>query len=199
MIFDFKNDYILEDEFVMLRPLQITDYEYLLPYSLNEPEIWSYNIYGAEGSEKLKHYIERAVNNRLAEKEYAFIVFNKKTNQYIGSTRFYDIFLDTKRIDIGWTWYGKAFQSTGINKNCKYLLLNFSFENLGMERVGLRANNANIRSKNAMKSIGCIEEGIMRNFNIDAQGNRIDVVVLSILRDEWYQTVKQNLKSKTLQ
>jgi N-acetyltransferase len=199
MIFDFKNDYILEDEFVLLRPLKITDYEYLLPYSLNEPEIWSYNIYGAEGAEKLKLYIERAINNRITEKEYPFIVFDKKANKYIGSTRYYDIFLDTKRVDIGWTWYGKAFQGTGINKNCKYLLLDFAFEILEMERVGLRANNNNTRSKNAMKSIGCIEEGVMRSFNIDAQGNRIDVVVLSILKNEWNETVKQYLKNKTLQ
>ena len=65
-----------------------------------------------------------------------------------------------------------------------------------MERVGFRANNLNYRSINAMKSIGCIEEGVLRSFRYDALGNRIDAIVLSILKEEWFATVKQNLKNR---
>ena len=67
---------------------------------------------------------------------------------------------------------------------------------MNLERVGFRANNLNQRSINAMKSIGCIEEGILRNFNTDAKGNRIDAIVLSIVKNEWFDSVKQNLKNK---
>ena len=74
--------------------------------------------------------------------------------------------------------------------------MEFAFEKLNLERVGFRANNLNLRSINAMKSIGCIEEGILRNFSTDAKGNRIDAIVLSILKDEWFTTVKQNLKNR---
>ena len=65
-----------------------------------------------------------------------------------------------------------------------------------LERVGFRANNLNIRSINAMKSIGCIQEGIMRNFSTDAKGERIDAIVLSIIKNEWFLTIKENLKNK---
>ena len=65
-----------------------------------------------------------------------------------------------------------------------------------MERVGFRANSLNIPSISAMKSIGCVEEGVLRNFSIDANGNNINATVLSILKDEWFQKGKQNLKAK---
>jgi RimJ/RimL family protein N-acetyltransferase len=65
-----------------------------------------------------------------------------------------------------------------------------------MERVGFRANNQNKKSINAMKSIGCTEEGILRNYSSNSQGQRIDAIVLSIIKNEWFESVKQNLKNK---
>lgn len=196
MNFNFKENYILENEFVKLEPLKSSDFEILLPYSENEPEIWEFNAGGANGRNNLEKYISNAVLQRELEKEYAFIIFDKKTQSYVGSTRFYGIFLDNKTIEIGYTWYGKKFQGTGINKNCKYLLLEFAFDKLDMERVAFAANSKNSRSLNAMKSIGCVVEGVLRNCSKDAHGNRIDVTRLSILRDEWNNEIKVNLKNK---
>ena len=144
----------------------------------------------------MKKYIERALSQREKLVEYPFIVFDKTKNKFTGSTRFYNINLEAKHLEIGFTWYGKEFQGTLLNKNCKYLLLEFAFEKMNLERVGFRANNLNQRSINAMKSIGCIEEGILRNFNTDAKGNRIDAIVLSILKNEWFTSVKNNLKNR---
>lgn len=196
MNFDFKKDYVLENEFVRLEPLKSSDYKVLLNYSENEPEIWEFNSGGANGKENLEKYIANAILQRELEKEYAFIIFDKKTQSYAGSTRFYAIFLENKTIEIGYTWYGKAFQGTGINKNCKFLLLEFAFEKLGMERVAFAANSKNHRSLNAMKSIGCVVEGVLRNCSTDANGNRIDATRLSILINEWNDSVKENLKNK---
>jgi RimJ/RimL family protein N-acetyltransferase len=196
MNFDLKKDYVLENEFVRLEPLKYSDYDVLLNYSENEPEIWEFNSGGANGKENLEKYIANAILQRELEKEYAFIIFDKKTQSYVGSTRFYAIFLENKTIEIGYTWYGKEFQGTGINKNCKFLLLEFAFEKLNMERVAFAANSKNFRSLNAMKSIGCVVEGVLRNCGTDANGNRIDATRLSILKNEWYGNVKRNLKGK---
>lgn len=193
MQFDFKEKYILENDKVLLRPLELTDKEFLMDYSINEPEIWRFNSNGAEGVEKLEKYISNAISQRENEKEYPFIVFDKSSGKYLGSTRFYAIFLELKTIEIGYTWYGNKYQGTGINKNCKYLLLDFAFEKMEMERVAFAANNKNEKSINAMKSIGCTVEGVLRNSNIGALGERIDVIRLSILKDEWNDTVKANL------
>jgi len=196
MNFNFKEDYILENDVVRLQPLQASDYEKLVGFSINEPELWSFNSNGPDNPENLKRYIEKALSQKEKLVEYPFLVFDKLTNKVAGSTRFYNINLEAKHLEIGFTWYGKEFQGTKLNKNCKYLLLEFAFEKMNLERVGFRANNLNQRSINAMKSIGCIEEGILRNFNTDAKGNRIDAIVLSILKNEWFDSVKQNLKNR---
>jgi len=193
---NFKEDIILEDEVALLRPLQATDFDNLLEYSVNEPEIWQYSTRGADGPEKLKRYIETTIKQRELEKEYPFIVFDKRKGKYIGSTRFYDINTENKSLLLGYTWYGKAYQGTGINKHCKYLLLQYAFEKLGMERVEFRANNNNKKSINAMQSIGCKVEGILRNYGTDTQGKRYDAIILSIIKSEWETEVKKALHLK---
>lgn len=196
MHFDFKEEYILENDVVRLQPLQATDYEKLIGFSINEPELWSFNANGPNSPENLKKYIDKALSQKERQLEYPFVVFDKVKHKIVGSTRFYNINLEAKHLEIGFTWYGKEFQGTALNKNCKFLLLEFAFEKMQMERVGFRANNLNIRSINAMKSIGCIQEGIMRNFSTDAKGERIDAIVLSIIKNEWFDNVKQNLKNR---
>ncbi|KFF18403.1 GNAT family N-acetyltransferase [Flavobacterium hydatis] len=196
--FDYKTDYILEDETVLLRPLKADDFKYLLDFSINEPEIWEFNIGGANGKENLSKYIDKAISQRESEKEYPFIIFDKRTNEYVGCTRFYNIVLELNTIEIGYTWYGKKYQGTGINKNCKYLMFDFAFDKLGVIRIGLGANSKNIRSINAMKGVGCTEEGILRSRSFDQSGNRIDAIILSILKNEWDEIWKARLKEKTI-
>jgi len=96
MNFDFKENYILENEAVRLEPLKYSDYDVLLNYSENEPEIWEFNAGGANGKDNLEKYIANALLQREQEKEYAFIIFDKKTQNYVGSTRFMGYFWITK-------------------------------------------------------------------------------------------------------
>jgi len=77
-------------------------------------------------------------------------------------------------------------------------LLEFAFEKMEMERVGFRANSKNEKSLNAMKSIGCVVEGVIRNYSANAKGDRIDATILSILKNEWNETVKNNLKQQAV-
>ena len=186
-------EYVLEDERVKLRPLEHDDLEFLLPYALEEPDTWKYSGISAKGRQGMQNYIETAIANRKAGKEYAFIVYDKDARKYAGSTRFYDIQPDNDTLQLGYTWYGEKYRGTGLNKHCKFLLLQFAFETLGMARVEFRADARNERSIAAMKSIGCTVEGILRsNMPLEAGGRR-DSIVLSILKDEWDNGVKENL------
>ena len=196
-ISQFPQNTILEDESILLRPLQETDVENLLEISLNEPETWEYSLVRANGKENLENYIKLALKAKENNTEFPFIVFDKKSGKYAGSTRFYDINLAFKTLQLGYTWYGKDFRGTGLNKHCKFLLLQFAFEALGMERVEFRADNNNQISIAAMKSIGCTVEGVLRNHMPTLDSNvRRDSIVLSILRTEWFENVKNNLKRK---
>lgn len=193
--FNFDEDYVLENETVLLRPLRTSDFHHLLPYSIHEPELWKYSLLNAHGEENLKKYIAFTVEKRYEKEEYPFIVFDKRAKKYAGTTRFYDFQEFHRTTKLGYTWYGKEFQGTGLNKNCKYLLLEFAFESLGLERVAFWADNTNERSIGAMKSIGCKVEGILRSNRITFNGRR-DTIVLSILSDEWFTTVKHGLLKK---
>jgi RimJ/RimL family protein N-acetyltransferase len=193
---NFTESYQLENSCVLLQPLQRIHAENLLHFALEEPEIWIYSLVPVAGEQNLQNYISQALDARSLQKEYPFAVFDKRTSEYAGSTRFYDIQVANKVLQLGYTWYGKKFQGTGLNKHCKYLLLEFAFEKLGMERVEFRADNNNTRSVAAMKSIGCKVDGVLRSNMPMPNGGRRDSIVLSILKPEWEQTVKADLFAK---
>jgi N-acetyltransferase len=191
-----EDEYILEDERVLLRPLHENDIGFLLPYAMDEPDTWKYSHISAKGEQGMRNYITTALNNKAMGREYAFIVFDKTTNEYAGSTRFYDIQPEQDTLQLGYTWYGEKYRGTGLNKHCKFLLLQFAFETLGMLRVEFRADARNERSIAAMKSIGCKVDGILRSNMWLDDGGRRDSIVLSILKNEWEHEVKENLKRK---
>ena len=195
-MFNCQQEYILENDVVLLRPLCEDDFQHLVCFSINEPDLWYYSLVPADSEDKLSTYIQSALKARTEGKEYPFIVFDKRTGKYAGSTRFYDIQLQHKTLQLGYTWYGKTFQGTGLNKNTKFLLLQFAFETIGVERVEFRADHNNKRSINAMKAIGCIEEGVLRSNCVAASGIRRDSIVLSILSHEWFDTVKTQLQKQ---
>lgn len=192
----FQQQPSLEDERVLLRPIREDDFDNLLPFSLNEPDIWFYGLVTAAGEDNLRKYIDTAVKNLTDKKEYPFIVYDKKAGRYAGSTRFYDIQQPFLTTQLGYTWYGKEFQRSGLNRHCKLLLLTYVFEEWGLERCEFRADANNAKSITAMKAIGCVEEGILRNHMPLANGGRRDSIVLSILKTEWFGGVKEELITK---
>lgn len=192
----FSENIVLENERALLRPLELSDVGHLLHFSLNEPEIWKYSMVQASGKDQLVKYLQQALDARKAGKEYAFVVFDKSTQKYAGSTRLYDIQLPNKTLQLGYTWYGKNYQGTGLNKHCKFLLLDFVFTKLEMERVEFRADRLNARSIAAMKAIGCTVEGVLRSSGPTVDGGRRDSIVLSILKHEWTERLRVELQNK---
>ncbi|MDL5515034.1 GNAT family protein [Arenibacter sp. M-2] len=194
--FNFKENYILEDEFVKLSPLKIEHVPNLIDIA-NETDIWKYSFVKGNGIENLTKYIQSAIDNRKAEKEYPFIVYDKIKKRFAGSTRYCEIVPNLKAIRLGYTWYGKEFRGTGLNKHCKYLLFEFAFDKMGTERIGLGAYIENKISIKAMESVGCKKEGILRGIFPATKGNgRTDAIIMSILKTEWINNVKPELKIK---
>ncbi len=194
--FDFTKQYILENNIVQLRPLEIEDIKNLIDFAIHEPHLWKYSLVTANSKENMINYIHSAIHARNENKEYPYIVFDKRTNEYAGCTRFYDMQLTNRSTQLGYTWYGTKFQGSGLNKHCKYLMLQFAFDQIGFDRVEFRADNMNERSIRAMKSIGCTEEGIIRSSSLRSDGTRRDSILLSILKNEWTENLGEQLKSK---
>jgi len=194
--FDFIKEIILENERVLLRPLQLSDSSLLAHYVNEEPDLWQYSLAAIHNSADLENYTQTAIEAREHQTAYAFIVFDKLLNEYVGCTRFYDIQLAFQTTQIGYTWYSKKCWGTKLNENCKHLLLQFAFDQMGFERVEFRADNNNKRSIAAMQKIGCTIEGVLRNHLPMPNGKRRDSIVLSILKEDWHASLKQALAAQ---
>jgi RimJ/RimL family protein N-acetyltransferase len=196
--FNFDKEIILEDDIVRLSPLKISDLDNLMEIA-EEPGIWTYSFIKGNGKENLTRYIEATLKNRTNKTEYPFIVFDKRQQQYAGSTRFCEINPALQATRLGYTWYGKKFQGTGLNKHCKYLLFDFAFSTIGFERIGMGAYTENLRSIAAMKSVGCQLEGTLRGMFPDEDGSgRKDIAMLSILKNEWIEREKEKLRERLI-
>jgi RimJ/RimL family protein N-acetyltransferase len=106
--------------------------------------------------------------------------------------------MQNRRVEIGYTWYSKSAQRTGINTECKYLLLTYAFEKLNCIAVEFRTNWHNQKSKAAIERLGAKQDGILRNHRISKDGVIRDTIVYSIVRDEWL-AVKMLLNGKMKQ
>jgi RimJ/RimL family protein N-acetyltransferase len=176
---------VLENERVLLRPLHAEDTTALAAIALREPELWQHTATVIRTEEDMVQYIGTALQERDRKESVPFVIMDKKTGQVAGCTRYMNPDSRHKCIEIGWTWIGKASQGTGLNKAMKYLLLQYAFEALEMNRVELKTSEHNALSQNALASIGAREEGTLRRHMINDDGTVRDTVYFSILREEW--------------
>jgi len=194
--FDFDQEYVLEDERVLLRPLNSLDATELAIYVSTQQEIWKYSLVAINEVSDLQGYIDTAIQSRIEKTAYAFVVYDKTLKCYVGSTRFYDIQLAFETTQLGYTWYSKKVWGTGLNQHCKFLLLQFAFDQMNFKRVEFRADNDNKRSIAAMQKIGCKVEGVLRSHLPKPDGTRRDSIVLSITKDDWDNKVKSLIQSQ---
>jgi len=185
MDFSFTENLVFENERVLLRPLAEEDYENLLPIALSDEKLLQFSINQIYSPELLKRYIGNAIIERKKSNRYSFIVFDKKANQYAGSTSFMNLSNKDKRIEIGATFYGPQFHKTGLNRNCKYMMMEYVFEELIFERLELRTDERNTASRTAIEKISGQYEGILRSHTLMSDGFRRNTVCYGILRNEW--------------
>lgn len=127
--------------------------------------------------------------------EYAFAVVEEEEKRIIGSTAYFDIVQDHKRLTIGHTWYSPDMQGTAINPESKFLLLRHAFEDWGAVRVQFGALVDNVHSQRAILKLGAKFEGRLRGFVIMPDRSPRDLFRYSILAREWPE-VKSNLLSR---
>lgn len=196
MNFSFDEEIILENNFALLRPINKADIDNLLAIAIKDKDLLQFSPVPVYTKSLLKEYIDKAVDNRLNKSRYTFIVFDKIQNAYAGSTAFLNISNPDDRLEIGATWYGKEFQRTGLNRNCKYLLLQYAFDNLEAERVEFKTDERNSASRKAIEKIGGQFEGILRRHTLMYDGFRRNTVYYSILRSEWSKLKNDFLDNK---
>ena len=181
----------LEGTHVKLIPLTIKHRDALLQ-AASDGKLWELWFTSVPSEINIDKYIADALQQKKDKKSIPFVVIDKKSNSVIGSTRYCNIENENKRLEIGYTWYAQSFQRTGVNTECKYLLLRNAFENFEAIAVEFRTHWFNEKSRNAILRLGAKQDGVLRNHRIDKDGGYRDTVVFSILNSEW-PIVKKSL------
>jgi RimJ/RimL family protein N-acetyltransferase len=179
----------LESERTLLRPLSKDD-EKELQEIANDEELWLYSPSDLSKPGELKRYIANAVADRINGTCAIWTIIDKRTNSIAGCTRLSEISWKDERGQIGWTWIGRDFQGSGLNSDMKFLILSYAFEQLGLNRIELKADERNHRSRQAILSIGATREGVLREHIKLHNGYIRNTVYYSILRSEW-DTIKE--------
>ena len=113
----------------------------------------------------------------------------------LGTSSLGDPSLPDERIHLGWTGYSPSVWGTPVNPECKLLLLRHCFEVCGFGRVKIQTDVLNTRSQSAVARLGAVREGVLRRYQVRADGTFRDTVVFSILASEW-PTLKAGLLSR---
>jgi RimJ/RimL family protein N-acetyltransferase len=188
----------LQNDSVLIEPLSLAIHgEAFNQYALSEPNTWQYSLQSPGGSiVAMQQYIDFALHEKYLNISFPFAIINKLNGDIAGSSRFYDISFTHKVATIGYTWYGEKYRKTGLNRNVKLLMLDFAFDIWQMERIEFRADINNHASIAAMKAIGCVEEGVIRSHAKVTETTRRTSMMLSILKEEWYNKTRNLLLQK---
>ena len=181
----FEREIILEDERARLEPLTPKHFEALMAIALSNRDIWKFTLANITDEKSFANYFHTALKERENKTAYPFAMFDKKENRYAGCTRYANISFKDKRLEIGWTWIDPLLQGSGINKHNKFMMLQFAFETLMLNRVELKTAGTNLKSQRAMEKIGAVKEGVLRKHSINDIGVSRDTVYYSFINDEW--------------
>ncbi len=158
-------------------------------------ELWNLWYTSVPSINTIDGYFDQAFKDQRDGRALLFAVIDNATQKIIGTTRYCNADNLNHRVEIGYTWYAKSHQRTGVNTECKYLLLSHAFETLNAIAVEFRTHWHNHASRTAIARLGAKQDGILRNHQKSAEGIYRDTVVFSIIDQEWL-AVKKSLEYK---
>ncbi len=184
----------LEGTQVRLVPLSMDHLDGLCAVGL-DPDLWRWIPQQVLDRQGMQAYVELALEEQRRGVSLPFATTLKSTGEVIGSTRYMNIDLKNRRVEIGATWIGKSWHRSAVNTEAKYLMLRHAFETLHCARVELKTDALNERSRNAILRLGAKQEGILRRHVLTDTGRMRDTVYFSILDHEWPE-IKSRLESR---
>jgi RimJ/RimL family protein N-acetyltransferase len=174
----------LHGSIVSLEPLTVEHVSALADVGL-VAELWRLQPRAIASVTDMREYVAQALAEQERGASLPFAIVRRADRSLIGSTRYMDIALPHRRLEIGSTWLAPAAQRTGANVEAKRLLLAHAFDTLGMQKVVFKTEVLNTQSRNAILALGAVEEGIFRKQLISETGRARDMIYYSILDSEW--------------
>ena len=174
---------VLETAGVRLEPLA-EDHREGLRLAAQAPAIWTHMPTKGLGV-GFDSWFDGSLKICETPAETGWAVRTLEDGVLVGSTRYLNIEAAHKRVEIGHTWYNPTVWAGQVNPACKYALLRYGFETLGLNRIELKTDNNNTRSQAAIAKLGAKREGVFRSHMIRADGTLRDTVYFSIIAEEW--------------
>ena len=185
---------VLEGGRVKLVKLEESHIDKLWESACDE-SIWThYTFREMRSKERFGSFIKESLTEAQSGTGYTFTIIDKASGKMSGGTSFLDINPFSRSLEIGRTWLAKDRQGSGINYECKYLLLGYCFETLALIRVFFKTDSNNKRSQKALEKIGAKHEGVLRNHMIREDGTFRHSVYYSIIETEWPE-IKKHLEA----
>jgi RimJ/RimL family protein N-acetyltransferase len=184
-------DLTLQTDKVILRPIQENDFDAFLELAQDE-DAWKYFSLNLADASQLRQWMEIAFRDLSANTRRPFTIVERSSGRIAGSSSMGNISIHDKRLEIGWSWLGKEFRSTGINFHAKFAMMKHAFEQLMFERVEFKTDVLNERARAGLRKIGGIEEGVLRSHMTMWNNRRRSSVYFSVLKAEWPQ-LKQTI------
>jgi N-acetyltransferase len=174
----------LEGQIVRLVPLELEHVPALAEVGL-DPAIWQWTLARPTSEADLREWALTTIRNREQATELPFATLDARTGQPIGSSRYMNIVLEHRRLEIGWTWVAPQWQRSGANREAKLLMLGHAFDTLGCRRVEFKTDSLNEPSRTALLGIGATFEGIFRNHMVMPGGRMRHSAYYSVIDEEW--------------
>lgn len=185
----------LETRKALLRPLSENDFDTFNLLAQDE-DMWKYFTLDLSKEAQLRKWMSGLLADRNAQIRIPFTIIDKSSGKIAGSMSLLNISLYDLRTEIGSSWLGKDYRSSGLNLHAKYAMIRYAFESMQMERVEFKTDVLNERARKGLKNVGGIEEGIFRSHMTMWNNRRRSSIFYSILKDEWpglQQTIFKDL------
>jgi N-acetyltransferase len=169
---------------IKLRPMLASDGPALVR-AASDGELWKLRHTFVPSVDTADDYVRIALEGRADGTAIPFVTELLEPKSVIGSTRFWKIDWEHRKLEIGWTWLSQSWQRTFANSEAKFLMLCFAFERLNCVRVQFMTDEINETSCASLLRLGAKQEGIVRHDMIMPNGRKRDSVQFSIIDEEW--------------
>ena len=177
-------DLTLETDKVLLRPLSPVDFTPFYELA-QDKEMWLYFTLNLSDEQQLKQWMDMAFREMDAGSRRAFTIVDKSTGRVAGSSSMGNISFHDLRLEIGWSWLGREFRGTALNRHSKFAMMQYAFEELAFERVEFKTDVLNARARKGLVNIGGVEEGVLRSHMTMWNNRRRTSIYYSVLKEEW--------------
>jgi RimJ/RimL family protein N-acetyltransferase len=178
-------DLQLETKRAILRPLLVSDHNQFLELAKQDFDMWKYFSLNLSDEKQLQRWFELAFSDKAANTRRPFTIIDKQTGQIAGSSSLGNISMHDLRAEIGWSWLGKDFRSTGLNRHAKYAMMKYAFETMNFERIEFKTDVLNERARRGLRGVGGIEEAVLRSHMTMWNNRRRSSIYYSVLKEEW--------------